>query len=205
MFEIFGDQALPALIMSIGYIGLFGIVFVESGLFIGFFLPGDSLLFTAGLLASQGYLNIYITIVVIAVAAVLGDNVGYAFGSRVGRRIFEKKDSFFFNQNNLVKAENFYEKYGSATIILARFVPIVRTFAPIVAGMSKMSYKKFVVNNIVGGLLWTFSMTLAGFFLVRIFPGIENHLTLVVVIIIIISILPPVFYFTIEKFKKKKK
>jgi len=204
MFDLFGDQSLPDLIRTVGYLGLFGIVFAESGLFFGFFLPGDSLLFTAGFLASQGYLNIWILLAVLFVAAVLGDNVGYTFGRKVGHKIFSRTDSIFFHKDNLVRAEKFYEKYGSMTIIIARFVPIVRTFAPIVAGIGKMSYKVFFLYNLIGGLLWVLSMTFAGYLLVKIIPDIESHLTLVVGIIIILSILPPIFHFIKEKRKMDK-
>ncbi|MEI8143731.1 MAG: VTT domain-containing protein [Candidatus Berkelbacteria bacterium] len=204
MFEIFGDQALPALIKTVGYLGIFSIVFAESGLFFGFFLPGDSLLFTAGFLASQGFLNIYYLLIIMFLAAVLGDNAGYAFGRKVGHKIFSKEDSIFFHKDNLVKAEKFYEKYGAITIILSRFIPIVRTFAPIVAGAGKMEYRQFLSYNIIGGLLWTVTMTLAGFFLVKIFPGIEQHLTLIVIIIVVISLLFPAIHLLKEKLNSKK-
>ena len=204
MLEVFGDQSLPSLIKTVGYLGIFGIVFAESGLFFGFFLPGDSLLFAAGFLASQGYLNISLLLAVLFVAAVLGDNVGYAFGRKVGHKIFNREDSIFFHKNNLVKAEKFYEKYGAATIILARFIPVIRTFAPIVAGAGKMNYKQFLMYNVVGGMLWTLSMTFAGFFLVKVFPDIEQHLALVVAAIILLSIIPPAIHFMKEKIKSNK-
>lgn len=202
--DVFSTENLPALIKTIGYLGLFGIVFAESGLLIGFFLPGDSLLFTAGLLASEGFLNIYLLLFILFIAAVLGDNVGYAFGRKVGHRIFNRKDSLLFHKDNLMKAEKFYEKYGPSTIILARFIPIVRTFAPIVAGVGKMNYTRFFTFNLVGGFLWTFSMTLAGFLLAKIIPNIENYLTLIIAIIIFLSILPPIYHFIKEKKGKNK-
>lgn len=205
MFEIFGDQSLPALIKTVGYLGIFGIVFAESGLFFGFFLPGDSLLFTAGLLASQGYLDIGFLLLILFFAAVLGDNVGYGFGRKVGHKIFNKDDSILFHKENLTRAEQFYEKYGPTAIILARFIPIVRTFAPIVAGVGKMNYKRFLFYNIIGGLLWTLSMTLAGYFLVRFFPDLEEHLTLAVAIIVVLSVLPPIFHILKEKHINSKK
>ncbi|MCX6383784.1 MAG: VTT domain-containing protein, partial [Actinobacteria bacterium] len=149
-----------SMILSLGivaYVVIFGIIFAESGLLVGFFLPGDSLLFTAGFLASQkisgtnqNYLNLWILIGVTFAGAVIGDSVGYSFGHRIGRRIFKKPDSRFFKRENLEKAENFYEKYGVKTIILARFVPIIRTFAPIVAGVGKMHYKTFLSFNVIG-------------------------------------------------------
>ena len=144
--EFFGID-LISLIKTAGYLGLFFIVFAESGLFIGFFLPGDSLLFTAGFLASQGYLNIWILAPLMFVAAVLGDNFGYAFGKKVGPALFNKEDSFLFHKDHLVKANDFYAKHGPKTIVMARFLPIVRTFAPILAGVGKMEYKTFNSDN----------------------------------------------------------
>lgn len=202
MLNIFSDEYLPTLIKTVGYSGIFGIVFAESGLFFGFFLPGDSLLFTAGFLASQGLLNIYWVLALVFLGAVLGDNVGYAFGAKVGNKIFNKPDSFLFRKENLLKAAEYYKKYGVMTIIISRFIPFVRTFAPIVAGAAEMNYKTFVVYNIVGGFLWTVLMVLAGFLLVRVFPDIGQHLTLVVVIIVFLSILQPIFHILKEKFKK---
>jgi membrane-associated protein len=157
---------LEHVIATIGMLGVATIIFAESGLLIGFFLPGDTLLFTAGLLSHQHVIpnNIHLIVAVLFIAAVLGDNVGYLFGKRVGRRIFHKKDSILFHHDNLMRAEKFYEKYGAITIVLARFVPIVRTFAPIVAGVGKMQYRKFVGFNLVGGLLWTAGITYLGYF-----------------------------------------
>lgn len=203
--EIFSGENLVYLIKAGGYIGLFAIIFAESGLLIGFFLPGDSLLFTAGFLASQGYLNIYFLILLLFVAAAAGDNVGYAFGRKIGHRIFNKKDSLFFHQDNLIRAENFYAKYGPSTIVIARFIPIVRTFAPIVAGVGKMNYRVFMIYNLVGGFLWTSTMTLTGYILIKFIPDIENHLFIVVAIIILISILPPIFHIFKEKWASVKR
>lgn len=138
---------LQTLIETVGYAGIFAIVFAESGLLFGFFLPGDSLLFTAGFLASQGIFNIFILSSGCFLAAVFGDSVGYMFGHKVGRRLFHKKESFFFHKDNLQKAEIFYEKHGGKTIILARFLPFIRTFAPIVAGIGNMHYPTFLVYN----------------------------------------------------------
>ena len=143
---------LVALIKTVGYIGVFAIVYAESGLFIGFFLPGDSLLFTAGFLASQKLLSLPVLIVGCFLAAVLGDSTGYAFGRRMGRRLFQKGDSFLFHKKNVLRAQAFYEKHGAKTIVLARFMPIVRTFAPIVAGIGEMRYRTFVIFNILGWL-----------------------------------------------------
>ena len=150
MFEL-----IP-LIKAAGYIGIFGIVFAESGLFVGFFLPGDSLLFTAGFLASQGFLHIAALSAVCFAGAVLGDSFGYAFGRKVGPMIFKKEDSLLFQKDHLLRAEQYYNRYGAKTIILARFMPIVRTFAPILAGVGRMRYGEFLAFNVVGGALWAF-------------------------------------------------
>jgi len=145
---------LPMLIKAIGYFGIFFIIFAESGLFFGFFLPGDSLLFTAGLLASQGYFDIAILILLTTLGAILGDQIGYLFGKKVGPKIFNYDESLLFKKKYITDAENFYQKHGKKTIILARFVPIVRTFVPILAGVGKMHYRTFFSYNIIGGILW---------------------------------------------------
>lgn len=178
------------------YAVLFGIIFAESGLLIGFFLPGDSLLFTAGFLASKELfgLNIYILIIGFFIAAVVGDNVGYAFGHRVGRRLFERKESTFFHPKHLMKAEKFYETHGKKTIIIARFVPIVRTFAPIVAGIGKMDYATFVVYNVIGAVLWAIGLPLAGFLLGGLVPHSEKYLEPIIFTIIVVSLLPTVIH-----------
>lgn len=182
-----------ALIKVAGYLGIFGIVFAESGVFFGFFLPGGSLLFTAGLLASQGIFNIYYLAFGVAVAAILGDNVGYWFGSKVGDKIFTKEDSLFFNKKYLQKTKEYYEKYGPMTVVIGRFVPIVRTFAPILAGVGKMNYKKFLTFNVLGAMLWAVGLALLGFFLGTSVPGIDKYITPIVILIIILSILPILF------------
>lgn len=181
---------LTLLIKTVGYIGLFGIVFAESGLFIGFFLPGDSLLFTAGFLASGGFLNIWILAPMVFIAAVLGDNVGYAFGKRVGPAIFRKEDSFFFNKDHLERARGFYQKHGGRTLILARFLPVIRTFAPILAGVGEMHYRTFLFYNIAGGALWSLGLSLLGYYLGSLFPDVDRYLLPIVFGIIILSILP---------------
>lgn len=178
------------LIQGLGYLGLFAIVFAESGLFFGFFLPGDSLLFTAGLLASADILNIWTLLIIIPIAAILGDQVGYWFGSWAGPRIFKKEDSFFFNKEHVTRAERFYEKYGPKAIVLARFVPIVRTFVPILAGVAHMHYRTFVTYNVAGALLWGVGVTLLGYFLGQIFPHAEEYLLPIVIGIVLISLLP---------------
>lgn len=194
---------LPALIQTIGLIGIFIIIFAESGLLIGFFLPGDSLLFTAGFLASQHIAGLdLVTLILVAfVAAVLGDSLGYTFGKRVGPRIFVQEKSLFFKKEYVVRSQDFYKRYGAMTIILARFTPIVRTFAPIMAGVGKMKYGTFVSYNIIGGALWVTSISLAGFYLGRIIPNIDHYLLPVIGLIIIVSIVPSIFHLSKQKNK----
>lgn len=191
------------LIQSVGYLGVFAIVFAESGLFFGVFLPGDSLLFTAGFLASQGYFNFTILVVGCFLAAVFGDNIGYAFGKKVGSRLFSREDSFWFHKRHLSTAEKFYEKHGGKTIILARFVPIVRTFAPIVAGIGNMNYERFLLFNSVGGFLWAVGITTAGFFLGKVIPGIDKYLLPILLLIILISLLPTIVHFVKDRFSQE--
>lgn len=194
---------LEKMVQTIGYLGVFAMVFSESGLFIGIFFPGDSLLFTAGFLASTGIFNIFFLASICFVGAVLGDNVGYAIGKRYGPKIFNKEDSFWFHKKHLVRAEKFYEKYGGKTIILARFTPIVRTFAPVVAGVGSMDYRTFFFYNIVGGFLWAVGITFAGYFLGRSIPNVDKYLLPIVVVIIIVSLIPTIFHLVQEKFSNK--
>jgi len=201
-----------SMILSLGivaYVVIFGIVFSESGLLIGLFFPGDSLLFTAGFLASknivgtnQNYLNLWILIGVTFAGAVIGDSVGYSFGHRIGRRIFTKPDSRFFKKENLEKAERFYEKYGVKTIIIARFVPIIRTFAPIVAGVGKMKYKTFFSFNVIGGALWSLIIPIAGFYLYKLIPNVDKYLLLIIILIILVSAIPALTEILKERKKK---
>lgn len=186
-------MSLPTLITSAGYLGVAAMAFAENGLLIGFFLPGDSLLFTAGLLAAQGIFNIWVLLVLLLIAATTGVSVGYAFGWRFGRRLFQRPNSRFFKQENLQKAEEFYEHHGSKTIILARFIPIIRTFAPIVAGIGHMRYGKFVFYNIVGGIVWVGGVTGAGFILGERIPSIDRYLLPIIALIIFLSILPGLY------------
>jgi membrane-associated protein len=179
---------------TIGYITLFAIIFAESGLLVGFFLPGDSLLFTAGFLASQGFFNIAVLVIVCATAAITGDSVGYAFGRRVGRRLFERPDSRFFKRKHLLATEAFYEKHGGKTIVLARFLPIVRTFAPIVAGVGNMRYSRFLAFNIGGGLLWAVGLPIAGYALGSVIPDVDRYLIPIILLIIFISLLPTFYH-----------
>jgi membrane-associated protein len=201
--------SLEDLIATVGVLGVAAIIFAESGLLIGFFLPGDTLLFTAGLLAHEDVItfNVHLMVLVLFTAAVLGDNVGYMFGKRVGRRIFNKKESLLFHQENLERAEQFYDKYGPLTIVLARFVPIVRTFAPIVAGVGKMRYRRFFLFNLMGGLLWTAGVTYVGYFGGAFLEsrGIEiDHLILPIIGIAMgITLISPLYHIIREPSARK--
>ncbi len=181
---------LVELIKAAGYLGLFAIVFAETGLLVGFFLPGDSLLFTAGILAAQGYLDLSLTLIILAGAAIMGDSTGYAIGKRFGPKVFSRDNSLLFNRKHLDRAEKFFDKHGPKTIIFARFVPIVRTFVPTLAGVGKMSYATFITYNIVGGLLWVGTLTLLGYWLGIKVPDIDKYILPGVAIIILISISP---------------
>ncbi len=178
---------------------IWAIVFAESGLLIGFFLPGDSLLFTAGFLASQNILSIQYLTLGCFVAAVLGDSVGYMTGNRFGRKLFQRENSWLFNKKHLVSAQGFYEKYGKKAIVLARFVPIVRTFAPIVAGIGAMHYRTFLSYNVIGGFIWTFGVTLLGYSLGAVIPDVDKYLLPIILIIILVSLLPSIFHIYQER------
>lgn len=179
-----------AIVEAGGYIGVALLVFAESGLLIGMFLPGDSLLFAAGLLSANGFLTLGPLMVVVVASAILGDSVGYWFGSEVGERLFQRKDSRFFKQAYLKRTERFYQKYGGRTLILARFVPVVRTLAPILAGASSMKYGKFIIYNVLGGLLWGAGILSLGYFLGSIIPNSEQYIFALSLIIIAVSFLP---------------
>ncbi|MEK7124890.1 MAG: VTT domain-containing protein [Patescibacteria group bacterium] len=181
---------LEGLITTAGYLGIFGIVFAESGLFFGFFLPGDSLLFTAGVLASQGYLNIVTLVVITFLGAVLGDSFGYYFGSHVGPRIFTREDSLLFHREHINRAQRFYEQHGAITIVLARFMPFIRTFAPILAGVGKMRYSVFLSYNLIGGFLWGVVIPSLGYFLGTVIPSIDRYLWPIIAFIIFSSMFP---------------
>ncbi len=185
---------LSQIIQTVGYIGLFAIVFAESGLFFGFFLPGDSLLLTAGLLASQGKLEIAILLLILPAAAILGDGVGYWFGKRAGPRIFSRDESLLFRRKNLLAARTFYDRHGGKTIVLARFMPFIRTFAPIVAGAVAMPYRRFLTFNVAGGLLWGVGVTLAGYYLGQAIPEIDRYFLVVVGAVILVSALPALLH-----------
>jgi len=183
---------LVGIIRTFGYLGIIAIIFAESGLFFGFFLPGDSLLLTAGLLAARGELNLVILLLTLPLAAVLGDNVGFWFGKKVGPAIFNRENSLLFRRKNLLAAKSFYDKHGGKTITLARFMPFIRTFVPIVAGAVEMEYRRFFFFNLVGGLGWAAGVTLAGYFLGQFFPPdvLDRYFLLIIVVVIFISALP---------------
>jgi membrane-associated protein len=185
-----GRYALDDLVRWGGYVVLVAIVFTETGLLVGFFLPGDSLLITAGLVAATGALNIWWLNLLLIVAAVVGDSVGYAIGWRIGPRLFRREKSLLFNPKHVERTRQFYARHGAKTIVIARFVPIVRTFAPVVAGVGQMEYRRFVAYNIIGGVGWVTSMTWAGYLLGRAIPNIGDHIHVVVAIVIVLSLIP---------------
>jgi len=189
---------LIELIKAAGYLGVFGIVFLESGLMVGFFFPGDSLLFTAGFLASQGFLDIKILIAGCFIAAVAGDSIGYYIGKKFGPKIFSKEKSLFFQKQHLERAQKFYDKHGGKTIILARFIPVIRAFAPVVAGVGLMQYKKFVMFNLVGGVLWAIAIPLLGYYLGSAIPDVDKYLLPIIGLIIIASVLPAVHHMLMD-------
>jgi membrane-associated protein len=190
LFHRLGD--VSGLVQAAGYTGMAAIIFSETGLLIGFFLPGDSLLVSAGLLGSQGYIDVWLLGLILSVAAVAGDTVGYHIGKASGPRLFTREDSLLFNRKHLVRAHEFYERHGGKTIIIARFMPIIRTFAPVVAGMGEMQYSRFLAYNVVGGVAWVWSMLFIGLFLGRTFPGVAKHVELVIVAVVFLSILPAI-------------
>ncbi len=196
---------LEEIVMWGGYAGLFLIVFSETGLLIGFFLPGDSMLVTAGLLIASGRVPMDITllIVLLCIAAVSGDATGYWIGLKTGHALYNKAQSRFFRRDHLLKTKEFYEKYGGITIILARFMPFARTFAPVVAGIGEMTYRRFALFNIVGGVGWVVSMTLIGFYLGRMIPGIEHHIEYIIAIVILASIFPLIIKYAQHKMRKE--
>ena len=188
------------LIRSGGYVVLSAIVFAETGLFIGFFLPGDSLLFTAGLIASQGLFNIFYLMILLSLMAIIGDAVGYGIGFKAGTALYKRPDTLWFRRKHLLYAKEFYEEHGGKAIFLARFVPFARTFAPVVAGIAQMSYPRFASYNVFGGIFWVCSMTSAGFFLGS-FPWVRHNLEKVVLLIVFVSVLPIV----VEYLRNRKK
>src|SRR5690242_8304141 len=186
-----------------GLAALVAIVFVETGLLVGFFLPGDSLLVTAGIFAATGELDIVMLNTTLSLAAIAGDSVGYGIGARTGPKIFTREDSLFFNRKHLISAKEFYERHGGFTIFIARFMPIIRTFAPVVAGVGAMPYRKFIAYNVFGGIFWVLSMTLAGYFLGTLVPNIQERIHLVIAIVIVLSLLPAIIKFFSERSKAR--
>ena len=202
LYGIFtGAYSLDALIQWGGYLLLVAIVFAETGLLIGCFLPGDSLLITAGLLASAGHLNIWWLNGLLMVAAIVGDSVGYAIGARLGPRIFTKEKSLLFNPKHVDRTHRFYEKYGPKTIVIARFVPIIRTFAPVLAGVGTMRYRRFLTYNVAGGVGWVASMSWAGYLLGRTVPNISRHIHVIVIVVIVLSCIP----IAVEIYRERRK
>ena len=189
---------------GIAYTILTIFVFAETGMLVGFFLPGDSLLVTAGIFASRGDLNIFVLLGLLIAATLLGDSTGYLIGLKAGPKIFSKEQSFFFRKDYLIKTKNFYDKYGGMTITIARFMPIIRTFAATVAGVAQMKYTKFLKFDILGGVSWVTSLTLIGYFLGQLFPGVVKRLELVIVIVVVVSLLPAIIKFISHKIKKSK-
>lgn len=202
--QMFLQSDLKNIIQTLGYMGLFLVVLVESGLLVGFFFPGDSLLFTAGFLASQGFFDITLLIILFFIAAVVGDSGGYFIGHKFGKKLFNRKDNVFFHKDHLMKAEKFYEKHGGKTIILARFIPFIRTFAPVIAGISSMKYSVFFTYNIVGGFLWAVGLTLGGYFLGSIIPDVDKYLVPIVGLIILSSITPGLYHALKNKSTREK-
>ena len=194
---------VKALVMWAGYVGLFAIIFAETGLLVGFFFPGDSLLVTAGLFASTGDFNIVLLNLLLVPAAILGNSAGYWIGYKSGPKLFKREQSLLFRKDYLIKTHQFYEKHGGFTIFISRFMPFFRTFAPIVAGIGKMKYSKFTYYNLVSGAIWVISMTLIGFYLGRTIPNIDKHIEKVIVVIVFLSLLPAIIKYIKHKFQKK--
>lgn len=196
-----GAYTLDALIQWGGYILLVAIVFTETGLLVGLFLPGDSLLITAGLLAGAGKLDIWWLNALLIAAAIAGDSTGYAIGVRLGPRIFTREKSLLFNPKHVVRTQRFYEKYGPKTIVIARFVPIIRTFAPVLAGVGRMRYRRFLIYNVAGGIGWVASITWSGYLLGQTVPNISKHIHVLVIVIIILSVIP----IAVEVYRERRK
>ena len=193
LLDLFHQLKDPRLLVQAGgYVGLTAIIFSETGLLIGFFLPGDSLLVTAGLLSSQPQfgLNMWLLGLLLTIAAIVGNTLGYAIGRYTGPRLFTRDDSLLFKKKHLYQAQAFYEKHGGKTLVIARFMPIVRTFVPVVAGLGAMNLRTYTAYNVLGAVLWIWSMLFVGYFLGRYVPGIENHITKVILVVIFVSLLP---------------
>ena len=181
---------LQHFLVTASYLGIFGMLFAETGLLVGFILPGDSLLVTAGILAAAGTLSLALVMVVSVAAAIIGDSVGYEIGKRVGPRLFRRPKSRFFNPKNVERAQAYFDRYGAKTLVLARFIPVVRTFAPPVAGVAKMPYRRFLTFNALGGLLWGAGVPTAAYFLGQLIPNLDRYLLLVIGVVIVVSLIP---------------
>ncbi|MEX2109389.1 MAG: VTT domain-containing protein [Gemmatimonadaceae bacterium] len=183
---------LPDLVQWAGIFGLAAIIFSETGLLVGFFLPGDSLLVTAGLFAARGYLDIYWLVPTLTIAAICGNTLGYTIGRVSGPRIFNRENSVFFNKKHAMRASRFYAKYGRMTIVLAQFMPILRTFSPVIAGVGGMRLREFMTYNVIGAFAWIWSMLGTGYFLGTYVPNIEKNIGIVIAVVIFVSILPAI-------------
>jgi membrane-associated protein len=192
------------LVRSGGLLVLIIVVFTETGLLLGFFLPGDSLLVTAGIFAARGDLDLMTLNASLSLAAIAGDTVGYGIGARTGPKIFTREDSLFFSRKHLISAKEFYDRHGGFTIVIARFMPIIRTFAPVVAGVGAMQYRKFIAYNVFGGVFWVMTTTLAGYFLGSMVPNIQERIHVVIVIVIVLSLLPAIIKFVSEKRRARR-
>lgn len=204
MFALFDPAQLLDTLRVIGYLGIFVIIFAESGLFFGFFLPGDSLLMSAGILAGDKVFSFFILLLVVVAAAILGDTVGYLFGRFVGKKLFVRKSSFFLRQEHLTRAQGFYDTHGPKAVVLGRFIPIVRTFVPIIAGVASMKYLTFVRYNIIGALVWGGLITSLGYLLGSRVPNIDTYILPCILVVIFISFLPVVFEVYSNKKRKNK-
>jgi membrane-associated protein len=204
MVDLIALAQFEEIILWGGYIGLCGIVFAETGLLVGFFLPGDSLLVTAGLFAARGELDILLLDILLIIFAIAGDATGFWIGVKGGRPLYDRPQSRFFRRDHLLKAKEFYEKYGGVTIFIARFIPFVRTFVPVVAGIAEMTYRRFATFNIPGNIFWVVSMTLTGYYLGKLIPGIERHIEYVIVIVVFISISPLIGKYLKHRWDKRK-
>jgi len=200
--EFFANlQDLPALIKWAGYFGLTAIVFSETGLLVGFFLPGDSLLVTAGLVSARGMLNVYVLGLLLNIAAAAGNSFGYLIGHMTGPKIFTREDSLLFSKKNVHRAQAFYARHGRKAIVMAQFIPIIRTFSPVVAGVGQMPYRQFVVISVLGTILWVWSMLFTGYFLGTYIPGIDKHIEVLVLTVVFVSVLPAIISWWREKRK----
>ena len=205
MLSLFDPVQLITVLKVIGYVGIFLIIFAESGLFFGFFLPGDSLLVTAGILAADQVFNFPLLLLIVIAAAVLGDTVGYSFGFFLGKKLFARESSFFFRKEHLLQARKFYDKHGPKAVVLSRFVPVARTFVPIVAGTASMHYGTFLRYNLIGGVTWTVLMLGLGYTLGKRIPNIQSYILPCIALVIVISFLPVIFEVVKERRASKKK